>query len=93
MDTIVTILLLLAASALPLLWMLFLTKRRNTATRQMIEPLAARGPRYRDGAITYNQYGGVHYNVEVEGPDGGQGARFQRRHPRRQHKQKKPWMN
>lgn len=85
------IVLLLTAGAISFLGILFQTKRRNTTARQVIEPLAARGPRYRDGAVTYNQFEGIHYNVEVEGPGGGQSARYQRRHPRRQHKQTKPW--
>jgi hypothetical protein len=91
MGTIVIILVLLAASTIPLLWMLFFVKRRNTAAGQIIEPLAAQGPRYRDGAVTYNQYDGKRYNIEVEGPD-GQSARFKRRHPIKRHKQTKPWM-
>ena len=43
------------------------------------------------GPITYNDYGGVRYNVEVEDPRGPRGSRYQRRHVGKQHKQEKPW--
>jgi hypothetical protein len=84
------ILLLLTTGVISFLGILFLIKRENTMAGRMIEPLA--GPRYRDGTVTYNQFRGVHYNVEIEGPGGGQSARYQRRHLRRQRKQTKPWM-
>jgi hypothetical protein len=92
METFMIILLLLASGAISFFGILFWIKRGNTTAGRMIDPLAARGPRYRDGAVTYNQFEGMRYNVELEGPGGGQSARYQRRHPRRQHKQTRPWM-
>jgi hypothetical protein len=86
------VLLLLTSGVIAFLGILFLTKRRNTIAGRIIEPLAVRGPRYRDGAVTYNQFEGRRYNIEVEGPGGEQSARYQRRHLRRQRKQTKPWM-
>jgi hypothetical protein len=89
MDTIVTILLLLAVGLLPCLGILFLLKRRKMPAGRMGGPLA--GPRYRDGAVTYTQFRGARSHIEVEGPAGGQSARYQRRHARKQHTQTKPW--
>ena len=88
--TILTFLTLLTVGIASLVWMLFIRKKGNTTKGQLMNPLAG-GPRYRDGAVTYNQFDGKRYNIEVEIPD-GQSARFRRRHPAKRHRQTKPWM-
>ena len=90
MEIILTILLLLALGVIPLLWILLVRKRGNTTAQQIINPLA-RGPRYRDGIITYNQSQNERFNIEVEDPRGLHSARYQRRHASKQHNRTKPW--
>ena len=57
----------------------------------LIDPLA-RGPRYHDGAITYNQNRGIRSNIEVENPNAPHNARYKRRHASKKHMETKPWM-
>lgn len=55
-----------------------------------MKPLV-RGPRHRDGAVSYNEYRGVRFNVEVEDPREQHSSRYRRRHPSKQYKHMKPW--
>jgi hypothetical protein len=88
--TILTFLVLLTLGVASLVWTLFMRKRRNTpGGGQLINPLAG-GPRYRDGAVTYNQFNGRHFHIELEDPRGTQSARYQRRHLPKQRKNTKP---
>lgn len=88
--TILTFLTLLTLGVASLVWMLFVRKPKNTTRGQFINPLAG-GPRYRDGAVTYNQFDGRRFHIELEDPRGGHSARYQRRHPPKQHKQTTSW--
>ena len=90
MEIFTIILILLASGGIVCLGILSLTKRKDTTAGRMRDPLMALGPRYRDGTITYNQFDGKRYNIELDIPE-GQSARYQRRHARRQRKQAKPW--
>ncbi len=91
-ETILVGLLVLALAALPpLLCVLLLTKRSHMISRQRMN-VTTRGPRYRDGGVTYSQYRGVRYHIVPENPNEPHNARYERRHHSRQHEQKKPWM-
>lgn len=91
-TTILSVLVVLAIAAVPpLLWMLLLVKGSKVSAGQSMKSVS-RGPRYRDGAVTYNQYRGVRYNIVPEDPNGGHNARYQRRHSSGRHRQTKPWM-
>jgi hypothetical protein len=89
MGIILVILALLLAVAAPILWIIFIIKRKGTFPGQSIGPL---GPRRRDGVLTYNEYRGIRTNVAVEDPRDSHSPRYQRRHSVRQYKQTKPWM-
>jgi hypothetical protein len=89
MGIILIILALLAVMITPILWIMFIIKGKARPPGQIIGPL---GPRRRDGALTYNDYRGMHVNVEVEDPRDSHSPRDQRRHSSRQRKPTKPWM-
>ncbi len=89
MEIVLITLAILTLVGTPLLGIVFVIKRKMPLSGQIIGPL---GPRRRDGALTYNEYRGAHFNVQVEDPREGHSARYQRRHAFRQHKQAKPWM-
>jgi hypothetical protein len=91
-ETILFVLLVLAIAAVPtFLWVLLLTKRSTMIARHRMNAVA-RGPRYRDGGVTYSQSRGVRYNLVPENPHEQHTARYERRHHSKQRKQKKPWM-
>jgi hypothetical protein len=91
-DTILGVLLVLALAAIPLLvWVMLLTKRRKRISTSSMNAVT-RGPRYRDGGVTYSQYRGVRYTIVPENPNVQYNARYERRHHSKQHKPKKPWM-
>jgi hypothetical protein len=80
METILGVLLVLAlATVPPLLWVLLLTKRSKRISTPSINA-GTRGPRYRDGGVTYSQYRGVRYNIVPENPNEQHNARYGRRH-------------
>jgi len=68
----------------------FRGKRSNTAPGPPISPLA-RGPRYRDGAVTYNQFEGRRFQLRVENPYQSHTSRYERRHRPKKHTPTKPW--
>ena len=79
-ETILVVLLVLAIAAVPpFLWVLLLTKSSKVSSRHRMNA-GTRGPRYRDGAVTYSQYRGVRYNMVPENPNGRHNARYERRH-------------
>ena len=91
-QTILSVLLVLAIAAVPpVLWVMLMTKRSTMLSRHGM-PAVTRGPRYRDGGVTYSQYRGVRYDIVPENPYNQHTARYERRHHTKQHKQKKPWM-
>lgn len=92
METILSVLLVLAIASVPsFLWVLLLAKRsKMTSVRSM--NAVTRGPRYRDGGVTYSQYRGVRYNIVPENPNERHNARYERRHHSSQYRRKKPWM-
>jgi hypothetical protein len=91
-EIILIVLVTLAIVAVPsLLWMLLVVKGSKMTAGQSMNQLA-RGPRYRDGAVTYRQFEGVRCNIKIENPYDHHNARYQRRHRSGQHKQTKPWM-
>ena len=71
----------------------FRGKRSNTTPGPPIDPLVS-GPRYRDGAVTYRQFGldGSRVGLRVENPYESHTARYERRHHRKKHAPTKPWM-
>jgi len=86
--TVLSVLLTLGLMSLSLIF--FIKRLKNKTPLRIINPLA-QGTRYRDGAVTYNQYRGRRYNIEVADLSGQHGLRYQRRHLSKQHKQTKPW--
>lgn len=91
-ESTLSVLFVLAIAAVPTIALvLLLTKRRKMIARQSMNA-ATRGPRYRDGGVTYSQYRGVRYNIVPENPNDRHSARYGRRHYSKPHKQQKPWM-
>jgi hypothetical protein len=68
----------------------FRSKRSNTTPGPPIGPLA-RGPRYRDGAVTYKQFEGTRVRLRVENPYQSHTARYERRHRPKKRTPTKPW--
>ena len=92
MELMLTLLLVLSAVVLPILIRVLTGKKRQNMAWPPMD-LLAQGPRYRSGAITYNQSrSGVRTNVEVENPNTPHSARYKRRHNFQKHKETKPWM-
>lgn len=79
-ETILGVLLVLALATLPaLFWVLLATKRSKRVSTSSMNA-GTRGPRYRDGGVTYSQYRGVRYNIVPENPNEPHNARYARRH-------------
>ena len=92
METLFTLFLLLLFGTLPVLLLKLLRSKRGVKNIAVSTALFERAPRYRDGAISYNQdRWGVRSNVEVENPYTLHDTRYQRRHSAKHHKQTKPW--
>ena len=94
METILTLLLVASVGTLPILLLRLIGKRKGSKSIVgVFTNIFPGGPRYRDGAISYNQdRWGVRSNVEVKNPYTSHNSRYQRRHSMKQHKQTKPWM-
>lgn len=93
METLLTLLLILAIGTLPIFLLRLIGKRKENGLRISSMDLFPRGPRYHDGAISYNQdRWGVRSNVTVENPNAPHNPRYERRHAVKKHKQTKPWM-
>ena len=90
MEILITIASLLIAVVSLVLRIVFRSKRSNTLPGPPINPLV-RGPRYGDGATTYNQFEGMRFRVEVENPYESHTARDERRHSPKKHTPTKPW--
>lgn len=90
MDVFSILLILLIGGGSILSVIMILRKGRDTSgSRQWMNP-AAQGPRMRDGVVSYNQFEGRRYNIEIEDMS-GHSTRYQRRHSSGKHKQAKPW--
>ncbi len=89
MDPIAIIMALLITIVGPIVGIVFVIKRKVPSSGQ---PIGLLGPRRRDGILTYNDYWGRRYNVEVEAPQEGHSPRYQHRHVARKRQQTKPWM-
>jgi hypothetical protein len=70
--------------------MVFRGKSSNITLGPSISPLV-RGPRYRDGAVTYHQVEGRRFRLRVENPNQSHPARYERRHRPKKHTPTKPW--
>src|SRR5689334_4473890 len=90
MEMLVIMILLLVGVVALVLRIVFRSKRSNTTLGPLISPLAS-GPRYRDGAVTYNQFEGMRFRLRLENPDQSHTARYERRHRPKKHTPAKPW--
>jgi hypothetical protein len=90
MDILVFMASLLVVVIALVLRIVFRSKRSNTLPGPLINPMV-RGPRYRDGATTYNQFEGMRFRVQVENPYQSHTARDERRHHPKKHTPTKPW--
>jgi hypothetical protein len=91
MEILVSMVSLLVVVVALVLRMVFRSKRSNTAPGPPISPIIARGPRYRDGAVTYHQFEGMRFRLRVENPYQSHPARYERRHRPKKHTPTKPW--
>ena len=93
METLFTLLLVLLFGALPVLFLKLFKRKGHVKNIAVSNAPFEQTPRYRDGAISYNQdRWGVRWNVEVENPYALHNSRYQRRHATKRHQQTKPWM-
>jgi hypothetical protein len=91
MEIVVIMVLLLVVVVALVLRIVFRGKRSNTTPGPLIDPLVS-GPRYRDGAVTYQQFDGKRFGLRVENPFESHTARYERLHHRKKHAPTKPWM-
>ena len=93
MESFFTLILVVLIGALPIVILRLMRRKKFVNSIGISTALFERMPRYRDGAISYNQdRWGVRSNVEVENPYVSHNGRYQRRHSARRHKQTKPWV-
>ncbi len=90
MEILIIMVSLLVVVVALVLRIVFRGKRSNTTPGPPISPLA-RGPRYRDGAVTYNQRDGIRFRLRVENPYQSHPARYEHRHRPKKHTPTKPW--
>jgi hypothetical protein len=93
MEIVVIMVLLLVVVVALVLRIVSRGKRSTTTPGPLIDPLVSK-PRYKDGAVTYRQFGldGNRLGLRVENPYASHPARYERRHHRKKHAPTKPWV-
>lgn len=87
MNIIIAVLAISLVAGIPILIAVLIIKRK--APPMIGGPI---GPRRHDGALSYDEYRGIRFNVSVEDPRNSHNRRYQRRHAARTRKATKPWM-